>query len=183
MTGNEATFAVIDALESLGIAYVLVGSYASNTYGIERATRDTDVVIELGDASLMELFRRVLPAIRFDRQMSFETVTMTRKHVAEVAGTDFHIELFHLGDDPHDRERFSRRRAVEIHGYRVFILSLEDVIVTKLRWARTKDREDVRDVIAVQGDERIDWDYVHSWTEKHGTRALLDEIRRSIPPI
>jgi hypothetical protein len=58
--------------------------------------------------------------------------------------------------------------------------------VTKLQWAflanRPKDREDARDVIAVQSD-RIDWDYVHHWCEQHGTRALLDEIRDSIPPI
>jgi hypothetical protein len=60
------------------------------------------------------------------------------------------------------------------------------VIVTKLRWAimgnRSNDRDDVRDVIAVQND-RIDWDYVHQWCEQHVTRALLDEIRASIPPI
>lgn len=58
--------------------------------------------------------------------------------------------------------------------------------MTKLRWAllanRSKDRSDVRDVIAVQGG-RIDWDYVHRWCDEHGTRALLDEIRASIPPI
>jgi len=62
----------------------------------------------------------------------------------------------------------------------------EDVIITKLRWAvqgrRLKDHNDVRDVIAVQG-EGIDWDYVHAWCDRHGTREVLDEIRRSIPPI
>ncbi len=58
----------------------------------------------------------------------------------------------------------------------------EDVIITKLRWARSKDRDDVRDVIAVQGDA-IDWPYVHAWADQHGTRGLLDEIRASIPPI
>ncbi len=47
---------------------------------------------------------------------------------------------------------------------------------------RSKDREDVRDVIAVQADN-IDWQEVHRWCELHGTRALLDEIRASIPPI
>jgi hypothetical protein len=60
------------------------------------------------------------------------------------------------------------------------------VVITKLRWAvqgqRGKDRDDVRDVLAVQGD-RIDWAYVYAWCAQHGTRALLDEIRRSIPPI
>jgi hypothetical protein len=56
-----------------------------------------------------------------------------------------------------------------------------------LRWAmiakRGKDRDDVRDVIAVQGDEVLDWDYIHHWCGLHDTRELLDEIRASIPPI
>ena len=47
---------------------------------------------------------------------------------------------------------------------------------------RSKDRDDIRGVIAVQGD-RIDWDYVHGWCEQHGARGLLDEIRTSIPPM
>ena len=31
--------------------------------------------------------------------------------------------------------------------------------------------------------EALDWDYIHHWCHLHGTRALLDEIRASIPPI
>ena len=182
MSGNEATLAVIEVLDSLAIPYVLVGSFASNIYGVDRATGDSDLVIELRDASLGDLFRRLLPAIRFDPQMGFETVTMTRKHVAQVVGSSFQIELFQLSEDPHDRERFRRRCEVQLGGRPVQVLSLEDVIVTKLRWARPKDREDLRAVIAVQ-DGKIDWDDVHLWAERHGTTHLLDEIRRSIPPI
>src|SRR4051812_32857926 len=98
MSGNAALLLVIEALDAMGIDHVVVGSYASNTYGIERSTVGAD----LADASAAELFRRLRPAIRFDPQMSFETVTMTRRYVATVEGTPFKIELFHLGDDPHD---------------------------------------------------------------------------------
>ena len=63
--------------------------------------------------------------------------------------------------------------------------SAEDVIITKLRWSRAggrrKDIEDAENVIAVQG-ERIDWDYVTSWCDRHGTRELLDRVRQSLPP-
>ena len=66
------------------------------------------------------------------------------------------------------------------------LTTAEDVIVTKVRWAatarRTKDREDAKEVIAVQG-ERIDWDYVNAWCDRHSSRAALDEIRASIPPL
>jgi nucleotidyltransferase AbiEii toxin of type IV toxin-antitoxin system len=183
---NEATVSVIEALEACAIPYMLVGSYSSNAYGIPRSTQDADFVIELGEASITELARRLAPSIRIDPQMSFETVTMTRRYVADVVGTPFKIEFFLLNDDPHNQEQFRRRRHATLMDRQVWVPTVEDVIVTKLHWAllgkRSKDRDDVRDVIAVQGD-RIDWDYVHRWCEQHGTRALLDEIRASIPPI
>ena len=66
-----------------------------------------------------------------------------------------------------------------------FIPTPEDVIVTKLRWAlvggRGKDRDDVRDVIAVQG-EFLDWSYIKEWARQHGTEVLLEEIQSKIPP-
>jgi len=183
---NEATLSVIEALEACGIQYMLVGSYSSNAYGIPHSTQDADFVIELGEAAIGELASRIAPSIRINPQMSFETVTMTRRYIADVVGTPFKIEFFLLDADPHNQERFRRRRQISLLDRQVWLPTVEDVIVTKLHWAllgrRSKDREDVRDVIAVQSD-RIDWDYVHKWCEQHGTRALLDEIRRSIPLI
>ena len=186
MMSNEVTIKVIEALDACGIAYMLVGSYSSNAYGIPRSTQDADFVIVLGDASIVELARRLAPLIRIDPQMSFETVTMTRRYVAEVVGTPFKVEFFLLDNAPHNQERFRRRRQIRLWDHQVWLPTVEDVIITKLHWVllanRSKDRDDVRDVIAIQGDH-IDWDYVHGWCEHHGTRALLDEIRRSIPPI
>jgi hypothetical protein len=56
-------------------------------------------------------------------------------------------------------------------------------LITKLRWARDarrlKDRDDVRNMLAVRGED-LDWDYVRRWTLAHGTAGLLDEIRTSI---
>jgi hypothetical protein len=186
MSANEAVANVIEALEECGVPYILVGSYSTNAYGIPRSTQDADFVIELGETSITELARRLAPSIRIDPQMSFEAVTMTRRYIAEVVGTPFKIEFFLLNDDPHSQERFRRRQLVSALDRQVWLPTPEDVIVTKLHWAllanRSKDRDDARDVIAVQGD-RIDWDYVHRWCDEHGTRALLDEIRASIPPI
>jgi hypothetical protein len=186
MIGSEAVGVVIAALDGCGIPYILVGSYSTNVYGIPRSTQDADFVIQLGDASIIALGRLLEPSIRIDPQMSFETVTMTRRYVAEVVGTPFKIEFFLLGDDVYQRERFRRRVLVSTLDRQVWLPTPEDVIVTKLHWAvlanRSKDRDDARDVIAVQSD-RVDWEYIHNWCERQGTRTLLDEIRASIPPI
>ena len=58
----------------------------------------------------------------------------------------------------------------------------EDIIIQKLRWNRDKDREDVRNIIGVQGDA-LDWPYIERWCDAHGTRARLEEIRAAIPEI
>lgn len=186
--GNEAAARVVDAFEKLGINYLLAGSYSSNYYGIPRATRDADFVAVLS-AGVGPLVRELGSGFELDSQPSFESVTGTMRDIFLVPELPFKIEVFHLSDDPHDQSRFDRRRKVndELIARDVYIPSVEDVIVTKLRWAvranRSKDADDVRDVVAVQGDEAFDWDYIHRWADDHGTRELLDEIRKSIPPL
>ncbi|MCR4411540.1 MAG: hypothetical protein NUV77_03835 [Thermoguttaceae bacterium] len=186
MTADEAALAVIEALEALQIPYLLSGSFASGYYGIPRSTHDADFVVEWKGKSIRSLMDRLGPRFRLDPQMSFEAVTGTRRFIVHAEGNDFEVELFQLSEDPHDQERFRRRRTVPLLGRHVHLPTVEDVVVTKVRWLmatrRSKDREDARSVIAVCG-ESIDWDYVYSWCDRHGTRELLDEIRRSIPPI
>jgi hypothetical protein len=183
---EDAVRDVIDTLNGLTVPYMVVGSLSSNYYGVGRLTKDADFVVELGHHSILDIGRLLGSRFRVDPQMSFETVTMSRRYVADVIGTPFKIEFFLLNDDPHNQERFRRRRQIILLDRQVWMRTAEDVIVTKLHWTllihRPKDRDDIRGVIAVQGD-RIDWDYVHRWCEQHGTRALLDEIRASIPPI
>src|SRR5271165_7451483 len=106
---------------------MLVGSYSSNVYGVERSTQDADFVVELVEGAIGELSRRLSPSIRIDRQMSFDTVTMTTRFVAKVAESPFKIEFFLLSSDPHDRERFRRRRRVAAAGREVWLPTVEDV--------------------------------------------------------
>ena len=94
----------------------------------------------------------------------------------------FKVELFLLSKDAHDQLRFARRREESVFGRKVCLLTAEDVIISKLRWARSKDRDDIRNVLAVQR-ERLDWPYLETWCRQHGTLALLEEIRRTVPDI
>ena len=121
-----------------------------------------------------------------ESSFKIEMVTMTTRYIVNATESSFKIELFLLSDDPHDQERFRRRLKRNIFGHEVFLPTAEDVIITKVRWAeqarRKKDLTDVAAVMKVQG-VNLDWDYIHHWTALHGSRDLLDEIRRSIPGI
>jgi len=181
VTSAEIAAAMIDALNASGISYLLAGSLSSNFYGIPRSTLDADFVIHLGNQPLSCLLTHLPAEFKLDLQMQFEGITGTYKNVVTVEESDFSVELFRLSQDAHDQERFRRRVEVALLQRRTFLPTAEDVIVTKLRWCRNKDRDDIRDVIVVQRDA-VDWNYVHRWCDQHGTRALLEEILASIPP-
>jgi hypothetical protein len=180
MNTDDVVGAVIDSLNQQGAPYMIVGSLAINFYCVPRSTQDADIVVK---SPLVEVARQVSQSVsgmRFDPQLGFESVTATKKLVLTTQQHDFQVELFELSGDEHDQLRFSRRVAVEVLGRKTLIATVEDMIVTKLRWSqhagREKDMADARNLIAVQ-QERIDWAYVELWSERHGTRQLLDRLR------
>ncbi len=180
MTPQEATTAVIDALEALGIPYMLVGSHAGNFYGISRAMGGIDFVVQMQGVTLWALVPRLGPQFQLNPQTTFDTAAAGR-HVLEAADKSVRVELYPLTDDAHDLARFARRRREPMLEREVPIPSAEDVIITKLRWShqgrRSKDVNDAQNVVALQGD-RIDWDYVTGWCDRHGTRELLNQVRQ-----
>lgn len=173
-------FEVVDAIEREQIPYMLVGSFSSNIWGVPRSTKDLDLVVELGSQSIHSITRHLDSKFRLQPQMAFESVTGTARHIIDVEGTHFKVEIFRLSGDPHDQERFQRRVQVRWRNRLIWFPSPEDVIVTKLRWLaglrRNKDFDDALQVAKVLRKE-LDWPYMERWCEKHETRPLLDELR------
>jgi hypothetical protein len=180
LTTEELVGKVIDALNTCGVDYMVTGSLASNVYGIARMTKDADFVLHLKGDEINAIARSVAPTFRLDGQMAFETVTSTHKQVLRHAKSAFTIELFSLSNDPHDRQRFSRRVAAMMLDRSTWLPTAEDVVIQKLRWSRQgsrpKDLSDAQSVIAVQGD-RLDWEYIQSWCSRHDTLELLERLR------
>jgi len=183
MTSNEIVFRVIEELERHGVPYMLVGSYSSNAFGIARSTQDADFVIEAGDRSLAPVFQALSPIIKFDPQMQLESVTMTLRFIGQVPVTGFKIELFLTSNDPHDQERFRRRKRYPFLTGHAFLPSPEDVLLQKMRWyvraKRAKDLDDVQNVLAVQAG-KLDLPYIRQWADRHGTRELFERLLTAV---
>jgi hypothetical protein len=184
MSPHEAVGRVIAALKTAGLNHLFSGALASNHYGIERSTKDADIVLETAPGDFATFARTLGPELDLDSQVTSETITGSLRRIIGLRGTPFKIELFLLGSDPHHQERFRRRLPVRLAslGIETWVPTAEDVVVQKVRWGRHKDRADAQNVIAVQG-EHLDWPYIERWCEAHGTRARLEEIRASIPPL
>ena len=178
----EITTLVVAALSRGSVPHVMVGSFARNFHAFPRSTKDADIVLAVDAAGLNRFETGLGRDFALDPQTTFETNTGTFRHTLIHRATEFKTELFLLSQDAFDQERFRRRLPMNFNGHATFVLTAEDVIVTKTRWMRPKDVEDIRDVIAVKS-ATLNWNYIYHWTAIHGTRAKLDEIRAGIPKI
>ena len=184
MTPAIAVPRILRLLEEAGLPHMVTGGLAASLHGIARSTKDADIVVELIPEGFSQFSKSLPPELVLDEQITFETITGSRRHIISIRRSPFKIELFFLGNDPHHQERFRRRlhRFLPEWGCSAWVATAEDMIVQKLRWGRGRDVEDARNILLVQGNG-LDFAYIEKWCAAHGTLERLEELRRSIPPI
>ena len=129
----------------------MTGSIAANFYAVPRMTRDIDIVVELSDQDvdrLIEIFQRDFYVEREAVQRAVSDKGMLNLiHTAYVIKIDFIVRK--EGDYRH--EEFSRRRLASVEGNEFFIVAPEDLILSKLEWAKDTQSEvqlaDVRNLL------------------------------------
>ncbi len=181
-SGEEAVWLLIDRLNELGAAYMIVGSFSSNAYGIARSTKDADFVVHIDEATRRKLLDGLPPEFEIDDQVTFETVTGHRRQIFKIPEIPYVIELFDLSQEPFDQTRFANRLQTMMAGRTVWLPSANDVVIQKLRWAtlgkRAQDLIDATNVIRVSGGF-LDWPYIERWCRELGIEAALTEAREA----
>lgn len=86
------------------------------------------------------------------------------------------VDIFPRKRDPFRESEFARRRAVTISGFPTWLVTVEDLVLAKLLWARgSHSAVQMRDVRAlVHG--AIDRDYIAKWVRTLGLRDLWAEL-------
>lgn len=170
---------VAERLEQAGIAYMVSGSMALNYYAQPRLTRDIDLVIELipGDADrLANLFTDdfYIDAEAVDNAIAQHGM-FNAIHYDAVIKVDFIVRK----DTPYRREEFLRRRAVDIDGTTIWLVTAEDLLLSKLVWIAQSGSEmqlnDVRNLIAAVAS--LDWAYIERWAAELAVAERLRQVR------
>lgn len=187
MNVEQLAIKVIEACEAERLEHMLTGAFAFNYYAIPRATKDVDIVVDVtGSGKIGNLIERLEPEIEFRGQAQFDTITWGKRHVGKPAqNSTLEVELFELFDDPFVKSQFERRRRLTLPqlSIKTWIPTAEDIIVQKLRWARLKDLEDARDVLATEGIGTLDMPYIENWCAIHKTTERLAATLARIPEL
>jgi hypothetical protein len=118
----EVVLAVIDALDASAIPYMLVGSVSSNYYGIGRSAKDADFVIQLDDQSISAFARSLGRSSGWTPRYRPRRLRGRLGTSSASPSSPFTIELFYPNRDPHNRERFRRRRTANLLNIYIYII-------------------------------------------------------------
>ena len=159
-----------------GIAYMLTGSMAMNYYAQPRMTRDIDVVVALDPKSGETVARLFSPDYYVSPEAVSESVARQSMfnliHMESVIKVDCIVRK----DSEYRRLEFERRRPIQVGDFTTWIVSKEDLILSKLVWAKDSHSEmqlrDVRNLMATGYDAG----YLAHWTRKLGLEGLWQEV-------
>ncbi|HMH54247.1 MAG TPA: hypothetical protein VK548_28695 [Candidatus Acidoferrum sp.] len=168
---------VAERLRGAGIAYMVTGSVAMNHYAVPRMTRDIDLVVELSAPDVDRVCRLFEDDFYVDHQAVHHAVEIPAAfnmiHTALVVKVDIVVRK----ETEYRRTEFARRRRLTVEGQELFVVAPEDLILSKLEWARESrsavQLADVRNLAESVTD--LDRQYLAQWMERLGLAALYRE--------
>ena len=85
------------------------------------------------------------------------------------------IDLIPRKDSPYRRAEFERRRQVELAGVPLWIVSVEDLILSKLEWLRESGSEQQRRDVGLLLEAPLDRAYLNEWAAQLDLDGMLKE--------
>ena len=167
---------VSQRLESGGLAYMLTGSMAMSFYAQPRMTRDIDLVVKLVPNQTDLVVSLFEAEYYVDRLAIVKAIAQRSMFNLIHNETIIKLDCIVLKDQQYRQEEFARRRQITIEDFQTWIVTREDLILSKLYWARDSRSElQLRDVTNLLSSD-CDMTYLASRAENLGVKALLEEI-------
>ena len=171
---------IVHRLGAAEIPYMLTGSLALAIWARPRMTRDVDVVIEANHAAVQRLVAAFATDSYVSSEAAAEAVTdhtmFNVIHLTSLLKADFILRR----NEPYERTKFARRRSIDLEGLPVDVISPEDLVLSKLQWARgtgsERQADDVR--LLLRETRPLDEAYLTQWASTLNLLPALQALRQ-----
>jgi len=179
---------VISILEKLGIPSMLVGSFASSSYGFARLTQDADLVAKLNPNQIDGFIQAFSREFYLDRGLIEQALANQTSFNIIHFESSFKVDFFVWRPGGYMEAEFSRRVRRQIDPrveLAADVQTAEDALLSKLQWYRQGgevSESQWRDVIGILKlqEGRLDLDYLQKWAQELGVTDLLLRARQQV---
>lgn len=143
-------------------------------------TRDIDIVIELSENDLSRFIR----LFESDYYLDPETIrdAVKKKGMFNLIQNEYVIKVDFVvrKNNPYRQTEFSRRKRVSIDKQKLYVVSAEDLILSKLVWDKDSRSElqllDVQNLL--KSVKSLDRRYLRRWAQELGIESLYREVSK-----
>jgi len=154
---------IAQKLKDEKINYMIIGGSALLAYSIPRLTKDIDITISLAPedvGKIIKICKKLNLKILTSTPESF--VRKTSVLPAQDKKSGFRID-FIFSTSEYEKQALKRAKRFQLENSYVRFASPEDIIIHKFIAGRTRDIEDIKNLLAKQ---HIDFAYIKSWLKK-----------------
>lgn len=166
-------------LEEAQIPYMLTGSFAANFYAIPRMTRDIDIVVEILNTDLERFFQVFKDEFYVEKEDVLEAIEHQEMFNIIHNNTVFKVDFIIRKDTTYRLTEFQRRYRVKLGENEIWIVSPEDLIISKLFWAQDSLSQmqinDVKNLI--KSLKNLDKTYIDKWIETLKLQSIYEMVK------
>ena len=156
---------------------MLSGSVALSIYTLPRATRDFDFVVQLQSKDVQSLIETFKEGYYCDADAINDAISNFSMFNIIDHSSGFKADFVILKDEPFRQTDCSRKIEIAFEGMNVFVVSPEDLLLSKLIWIQDfQSTIQMQDIKILSQKKELDWEYIDSWIRSLGlkTFSLLD---------
>lgn len=177
---QEVLKIVVERLGTNGIHYMITGSIAANFYTTPRMTRDIDIIVEAQESDTEKLFSLFSDDFYVDRDSVVNAVhTKTMYNIIHREGI-VKVDFIIRKDAEYRKVEFERRRRILFEGVVVDVVSPEDLVLSKLYWAKDTFSEmqikDVKNLLRTVSN--LDREYIETWVARLDLEKIYQRVER-----
>ncbi len=167
-------------IETLDIAYMLTGSMAMMRYTVFRQTADIDIIIELSDKDKSQFIRILETDYYVPHRAVSRAIEANRMFNVIHQDTAFKVDCVLKKTTDFQKSAFERRVRTDYYGREVWVISIEDLILSKLWWAKDSRSEmQIRDIKNLMR-AGFDSAYAEKWIDELGVRDSYSLCQKEI---
>lgn len=157
---------IVDTLNKLNIPYMLSGSVALGIHVVPRATRDFDFVVYMHQKDISK-FVEEFEGYYFDNDAIKDAIVRNSMFNIIDNESDYKADFILMKEDDFGIEEFNRRTEMEFYGKTFYLITPEDLLISKLIWIQDYQSaiqmDDIKKLSILQN---IDWIYTNNWIRK-----------------
>ena len=155
---------LIKFFDKYNIPYMLSGGMAISTYTGPRYTRDYDFIVHLKPSDVLLLKDYFKDGYYYNEESMIDAIKNKGMFNIIDHKSNYKAYFIILKNDEFEMIKFERRTIIQFLDFKVYIISAEDLLLSKLVWVQelqsAVQTEDIRQLSRL---EEIDWPYIWKW--------------------